>query len=235
MTQLSYASVAARLRRADDFPAIAAAVIGELEAWGARGVALTAHDAAGQPTVWAGNPAVDHQAAAAYLRSEYRDDLCLAQVRESLAPVRLRRASGVIWVAPILGCGQLIGTIRIIVDDERDRASELSVVATLVSVRLALLGIEAPLDRHIRAELTDRQHEIACLVSRGCTNSEIAEMLSISANAVKKHVSRVLDALGVSNRTELAGFASRWSGERSPGSRPCHFIELRSLSRGAHA
>ncbi len=52
--------------------------------------------------------------------------------------------------------------------------------------------------------LTRRQRKVADLVTFGCTNAEIANMLSISANAVKKHVSRLLELLEASNRTELA-------------------------------
>ena len=57
--------------------------------------------------------------------------------------------------------------------------------------------------------ITARQHEIALLVARGCTNPEIGTMLGISVNAVKKHVSRLLDVLDASNRTELAAMVAR--------------------------
>jgi len=40
-------------------------------------------------------------------------------------------------------------------------------------------------------------------------------MLGISSNAVKKHVSRVLILVEVSNRTELAGVAGAWPAERA--------------------
>lgn len=75
------------------------------------------------------------------------------------------------------------------------------------------------LDDHIRGRLaalagpavalTTRQREIAELVVHGCTNPEIAQMLAISANAVKKHVSRLLALLEASNRTELASQLAR--------------------------
>ena len=57
--------------------------------------------------------------------------------------------------------------------------------------------------------LTARQRQVADLVVFGCTNAEIAGMLQISANAVKKHVSRLLELLEASNRTELASHLSR--------------------------
>ena len=58
-------------------------------------------------------------------------------------------------------------------------------------------------------QLTTRQREVVELVAHGCTNAEIAKMLGVSANAVKKHVSRVLALLDVTNRTELAALVGR--------------------------
>jgi DNA-binding NarL/FixJ family response regulator len=78
------------------------------------------------------------------------------------------------------------------------------------SVSVELDGETYVADQGLVVPLTSRQHEVALLVSRGCTNREIADMLAISTNAVKKHVSRVLDAIGASNRTELAARAAHW-------------------------
>lgn len=74
---------------------------------------------------------------------------------------------------------------------------ELTRLDDLIRGRLAALAAPA-------VPLTSRQRQIAELVVHGCTNPEIAQMLAISANAVKKHVSRLLELLEASNRTELA-------------------------------
>lgn len=74
---------------------------------------------------------------------------------------------------------------------------ELHRLDSLVRGRLTALAGAGP-------ALTSRQREVAELVTFGCTNAEIGNMLSISANAVKKHVSRLLELLEASNRTELA-------------------------------
>ncbi|MBL9017284.1 MAG: helix-turn-helix transcriptional regulator [Myxococcales bacterium] len=79
---------------------------------------------------------------------------------------------------------------------------ELTRLDDLIRGRLAALAAPA-------VPLTARQREIAELVVHGCTNAEIAQMLAISANAVKKHVSRLLELLYASNRTELAGQLAR--------------------------
>lgn len=79
---------------------------------------------------------------------------------------------------------------------------ELSRLEALIRGRMSTLAGEGP-------ALTSRQREVAELVGFGCTNAEIGRMLRISANAVKKHVSRLLELLDASNRTELASTLSR--------------------------
>lgn len=52
--------------------------------------------------------------------------------------------------------------------------------------------------------LTPRQLEILELVSKGCSNLDIARLLEISHNTVKAHLATVLERLHVSNRTEAS-------------------------------
>jgi TolB-like protein/Flp pilus assembly protein TadD len=52
--------------------------------------------------------------------------------------------------------------------------------------------------------LTPRQLEVLELMAKGLTNREIAGVLDISAATVKVHVSAIIKALDVSNRTEAA-------------------------------
>jgi DNA-binding NarL/FixJ family response regulator len=53
--------------------------------------------------------------------------------------------------------------------------------------------------------LTDRQREIMALVAnRGLSNKKIAQILNISESTVKVHISSILKAYGVRNRTQLA-------------------------------
>jgi|GEM_PF-2810139 len=55
-------------------------------------------------------------------------------------------------------------------------------------------------------DLTNRQREILELVSKGCSNADIAQLLSISPNTVKTHIATILERLNVSNRTEASVF-----------------------------
>jgi DNA-binding NarL/FixJ family response regulator len=52
--------------------------------------------------------------------------------------------------------------------------------------------------------LSAREHEVACLVGRGCANAEIAAELHMSVATVKAHVSRLLVKLEVENRVQVA-------------------------------
>lgn len=52
--------------------------------------------------------------------------------------------------------------------------------------------------------LTPRTREIGGMVAQGLLNKQIAGRLGISENAVKKHVSQLLDAYVCANRTQLA-------------------------------
>lgn len=194
--------VAERVRNATSFHAIAHCVITELGCVpGVRTCALVLCDLAGEPTLWIGDGTCDRTAVRAYLEGGYRDDALWARARAS----HVAHSDGEHRVAPLLGGDGVIGMLRITGNIDH---SELTTIAAYISIRIAILGLglaDGSLD-----VLTPRQREVADLVAHGCTNHEIANMLAISANAVKKHVSRVLSVLEVSNRTELAALRGRW-------------------------
>ena len=56
--------------------------------------------------------------------------------------------------------------------------------------------------------LTPRELEIVAAIVAGYTNKDIAEKFSLSAQTVKHHLTNIFDKLGVSNRLELALFAT---------------------------
>lgn len=53
-------------------------------------------------------------------------------------------------------------------------------------------------------QLTDREREVLDLISKGKTNQEISEQLTISYKTVKVHVSNILNKMGFNNRTQVA-------------------------------
>jgi DNA-binding NarL/FixJ family response regulator len=58
--------------------------------------------------------------------------------------------------------------------------------------------------------LTPRQLEILKLLGQGKSNKEIAQLLALTEGTVKQHVSDILNALNVSNRTQAALIAGNW-------------------------
>jgi DNA-binding NarL/FixJ family response regulator len=50
--------------------------------------------------------------------------------------------------------------------------------------------------------LTEREVEVLQLLAQGLANKQIAQLLNISANTVKFHVSSIYTKLGATNRTE---------------------------------
>ncbi len=63
-------------------------------------------------------------------------------------------------------------------------------------------------------DLSSREWEVLELTAKGLTNPQIAEMLSVSENTVKFHLQNIFQKLGVSNRTEAAGYYFRTRGAR---------------------
>jgi len=94
----------------------------------------------------------------------------------------------------------------------------------VLAVRQVLTG-ESPLDPKLSAQLirrlagqapakerpavrgddlTPRELEVLRLVAEGKTNAEIGQSLFVSVGTVKVHVERIIDKLGVSDRTQAA-------------------------------
>ena len=67
---------------------------------------------------------------------------------------------------------------------------------------------ERPTRRAGAFGLTPRELQVVRGVVAGCSNRALAERLAISPDTAKHHLSNIFDKLGVSNRLELALFAS---------------------------
>ncbi len=61
-----------------------------------------------------------------------------------------------------------------------------------------------PLREAWEAELTDRERQALCLLALGKTNRQIAQEMLVSVSTVKAYVGRVIEKLGVSDRTQAA-------------------------------
>jgi DNA-binding NarL/FixJ family response regulator len=85
-----------------------------------------------------------------------------------------------------------------------------TLLASAVTRRLLERFSNAPLDGVLPAELTglpERELEVARLVARGLSNSDIGRELFLSEATVKTYVSRLLARLGLRDRVQLAVLA----------------------------
>jgi two-component system, NarL family, nitrate/nitrite response regulator NarL len=74
------------------------------------------------------------------------------------------------------------------------------------AVRLLMADGEAT-SKAERYRLTPRELEIVPHIAVGASNRDIAQMLSVREDTVKRHLSNIFDKLGVYSRLELALFA----------------------------
>lgn len=68
-------------------------------------------------------------------------------------------------------------------------------------------------------ELSDQEHRVLELISKGYTNKDIADALSLGEGTARNYVSSVFSKLGVSNRTEAATYFLRqkWHAPQQKG------------------
>ena len=77
--------------------------------------------------------------------------------------------------------------------------------------RTAMEEARAPAQTEVEPyeTLTDREKQVLKLVAEGNSNKEVAGVLGISVKTAMSHRERVMEKLGVHNRTELVRFALR--------------------------
>ena len=63
------------------------------------------------------------------------------------------------------------------------------------------------LEQPLVEPLSERELEVLHLVARGDSNQEIAEMLVIALDTVKRHVTHIFEKLGVNNRVQAVARA----------------------------
>ncbi|WP_175415914.1 response regulator [Curtobacterium sp. SGAir0471] len=83
-------------------------------------------------------------------------------------------------------------------------------VTTAVVARAVLRDQERPPEPvDDLVDLTERERELAVAVGEGLTNAQIAARLGVTPSSAKTFVSRLLEKLGLQNRTQLAIAAHR--------------------------
>lgn len=84
--------------------------------------------------------------------------------------------------------------------------SRFSAEDVVSMVRTALVGGDSPVyeEQPEFGELSERERQVLALMSTGATNREIAAIMHLGAETVKKHAGSLYRKLGVRNRTEAA-------------------------------
>ncbi len=113
----------------------------------------------------------------------------------------LAGASG--YLLKNVGRAELLRAIRVVAAGE-----SLLDPAVTSSVLARLKELSSREDPEV-ALLSKREREVMALVAEGRTNKEIAGELIISENTARNHVSRILDKLGLTRRSEAATFAAQ--------------------------
>ena len=115
--------------------------------------------------------------------------------------VPLLQAGAIGYVPKTVGLNELLDAIRAA---SQGRSILPPSIASVVVRHLS--GAE----EHPAGEaLTDRELEVAGLVSQGLTNQQIAHRLSLSVRTIEAHLTHIYNKLGVGSRVELALMAQR--------------------------
>jgi DNA-binding CsgD family transcriptional regulator len=98
---------------------------------------------------------------------------------------------------------------------DRERASAMldAAVRGAIELRMEPLRVRAAAAlaalKGGRSPLTDRELEVAALVTDGLTNKEIATRLRLSVRTAENHVLNVMNKLGLDNRAQVAAWFTR--------------------------
>lgn len=95
-----------------------------------------------------------------------------------------------------------MNTINVIVIAENDKVLKI--------IKEALDGNLIVPTGEVLPNLTDREKEILCLITKGKSNTEISKELYLSAFTVKNYVSKILEKLEVKDRTEATAKAIKY-------------------------
>jgi DNA-binding NarL/FixJ family response regulator len=104
-------------------------------------------------------------------------------------------------------------TLEVVDAIRRGAAGEILIPATVLVGLIARQAERAQHDtrRHeMEQRLSQREHEILCLVADGLSNQAIAARLVISMATVRTHVQTILQKLGAHSKLQAVALASRY-------------------------
>ncbi|CAM3843637.1 LuxR C-terminal-related transcriptional regulator [Kibdelosporangium persicum] len=168
------------------------------------------------PAAWAG-----YRGGRPLRLNELRPVLELPRHRRYLDKFLLRNGIRDKVVVPLVADRGLAGGIGVL-EQEAVTARHRAILELLGRHlgQLLALHARATTQRRPEAAVSPRQVQTADLVTLGLTNRQIADVMCVGIDTVKKHITAVMKATGCTSRTQLA---LHWAGRSNPvqtGSRP---------------
>ena len=130
----------------------------------------------------------DHEESVLSAFSAGADSYCMKDIKfDNLLNAIRVTAEGNPWIDPVIA--------RILVEKAKQKQDSLK---SHDHKQLIKVGI-----------LSDRELEVIELITKGCSNNDIAERLYIAIGTVKTHVCNIMNKLGANDRTQAAVIAMR--------------------------
>jgi len=130
----------------------------------------------------------DHEESVLSAFSAGADSYCMKDIKfDNLLNAIRVTAEGKPWIDPMIA--------RIIVEKANQQPNSLKSHDQKQPVKVGILS--------------DRELEVIELITKGCSNHDIAEKLYIASGTVKTHVANIMNKLGANDRTQAVVIAMR--------------------------
>lgn len=132
--------------------------------------------------------ASDHEESVLSAFNAGADSYCMKDIKfDNLLNAIRVTAEGKPWIDPMIA--------RIIVEKANQKPDSLKSHDQKQPVKVSILS--------------DRELEVIELITKGCSNNDIAEKLYIASGTVKTHVANIMNKLGANDRTQAVVIAMR--------------------------
>ncbi len=134
------------------------------------------------------------------LRSSARKvpSIVLSMHPEDQYAVRALRAGACAYLTKDVASTELVGAVKKVLAGGR------YITASLADRLVSLLGRDA--DQPLHEALSDREHQVMCMIASGETVSSIADELSLSAKTISTYRARCLEKMGMRTNAELTRY-----------------------------
>jgi len=135
------------------------------------------------------------------IRERYSETkvLMLSGFSEAQYGVNMLRAGAAGFLSKTCTSAQLISAIRTVAVGRRYVSPNLS--------EILADGLNAPTDKSVHEQLSEREFQIFCRLAEGMTVSDIADSLFISVKTVSTYRARLLGKMGLKTNSELTYYA----------------------------